>query len=127
MGPFVDATNSRIKDGDMDETPQRLFERQFTERLQDFLVQSPGSTVLLVPSINDVISDHAVFPQCELEPEFSKDPVSCTCCASSTSSLTTNFIARPPTSQPLPLLCQWDFVRSDERRYVVSSSQGGIL
>ncbi|KAG8214743.1 DNA polymerase alpha subunit B [Butyriboletus roseoflavus] len=74
IGPFVDATNSRIKDGDTDETPRQLFERQFTERLQDFLVQSPDSTVLLVPSINDVISDHAVFPQCELGPEFSKDP-----------------------------------------------------
>jgi DNA polymerase alpha subunit B len=76
MGPFVDATNLRVKDGDMDETPQRLFERQFTERLQDFSVQSLGSTVLLVPSIDDVISDHAVFPQCEFEPEFSKSHVS---------------------------------------------------
>lgn len=70
--------NSRVKDGDTDETPQQLFERQFSERLQDFLVQSPGTTVLLVPSINDVISNHAVFPQCELEPEFSRDPVSLT-------------------------------------------------
>ncbi|KAH0832189.1 DNA polymerase alpha/epsilon subunit B-domain-containing protein [Lanmaoa asiatica] len=74
IGPYVDATNSRVKDGDTDETPKQLFERQFIERLQDFLVQSPGSTVLLVPTINDMISDHAVFPQCELEPEFSKDP-----------------------------------------------------
>lgn len=76
MGPFVDATSSRVKDGDMDEAPTRLFERQFTERLQSFLLESPGSTILLVPSINDVISDHSVFPQCEFEPEFSKDPVS---------------------------------------------------
>lgn len=68
----------------MDETPQQLFQRQFTERLQEFLVLSPGSTVLLVPSINDVISDHAVFPQCELEPEFSKDLVRLTLCVWST-------------------------------------------
>ncbi|KAF8558385.1 DNA polymerase alpha subunit B [Imleria badia] len=74
IGPFVDAANSRVKDGDMDETPRQLFERQFTERLQDFLVVSPGSMVLLIPSINDVISDHTVFPQCELGPEFSRDP-----------------------------------------------------
>jgi len=73
-GPFIDAANSRIKDGDVDETPKQLFDRQFTARLQDFLALSPGSTVLLVPSINDVISDHAVFPQCELGPEFSSDP-----------------------------------------------------
>lgn len=78
IGPFVDAANSRVKDGDVDETPTQLFERQFAERLRDFLVLSPGSTVLLVPSISDVISDHAVFPQCELGPEFSKGPVSLT-------------------------------------------------
>lgn len=59
----------------MDETAKQLFDRQFAERLKDFLTLSPGTTVLLVPSINDVISDHAVFPQCELEPEFSSDPV----------------------------------------------------
>ncbi|KAF8440881.1 DNA polymerase alpha/epsilon subunit B-domain-containing protein [Boletus edulis BED1] len=74
IGPFVDATNTRVKDGDMDVTPKELFERQFTKRLEAFLLQSPGTTLLLVPSINDVISDHVVFPQCELDPEFSKDP-----------------------------------------------------
>lgn len=118
--------NSRIKDGDTDETPTQLFERQFTKRLQDFLFQSPGSTVLLVPSINDVISDHTVFPQCEFEPEFSKDPVSMTLCARSIS-LMIRYIAHPPASKPLSLLCQRDFICSDKRRYFVSSSQGGIL
>jgi len=74
IGPFVDAANSRIKDGDVDEPLQQLFDRQFTQRLQDFWVQSPDSLVLLVPSINDVISDHAVFPQCELNKVFGEDP-----------------------------------------------------
>ena len=127
MGPFVDATNPRVKDGDMDETPKQLFERQFTERLQDFLVESPGSTVLLATSINDVISDHTVFPQCELEPEFSRDPVSSTVTRQQCLLLTTCCTAHPPASKPLPLFCQRDFIRSHERRYVVSSSQGGIL
>jgi DNA polymerase alpha subunit B len=77
IGPFVDAANSRIKDGDVDETPQQLFERQFTQRLQGFLEQSPDSLVLLVPSINDMISEYAVFPQCELNNKvLSKDSVS---------------------------------------------------
>ncbi|KAF8837908.1 DNA polymerase alpha, subunit B [Paxillus ammoniavirescens] len=74
VGPFVDATNSRVKDGDLDDTPERLFQCQFTEKLQTFLIQSPGTTILIVPSINDIISDHAVFPQCELGVEFSGDP-----------------------------------------------------
>ncbi|KIJ17926.1 hypothetical protein PAXINDRAFT_9860 [Paxillus involutus ATCC 200175] len=74
VGPFVDATNSRVKDGDLDDTPERLFQCQFTEKLQTFLIQSPETTILLVPSINDIISDHAVFPQCELGVEFSGDP-----------------------------------------------------
>ncbi|KIK88801.1 hypothetical protein PAXRUDRAFT_688122 [Paxillus rubicundulus Ve08.2h10] len=74
VGPFVDATNSRIKDGDLDDTPERLFQSQFIEKLQTFLIQSPETTVLLVPSINDITSDHAVFPQCELGVESSGDP-----------------------------------------------------
>jgi DNA polymerase alpha subunit B len=59
----------------VDETPSDIFKRQFIALLQDFLSQSPTSTVLLVPSVNDIISDHAVFPQCELDDEFSSDPV----------------------------------------------------
>ncbi|KAF9236510.1 DNA polymerase alpha/epsilon subunit B-domain-containing protein [Melanogaster broomeanus] len=74
IGPFVDATNSLVKDGEMDESPDNLFQRQFMEKLKGFLTHSPGSTVLLVPSTNDIISDHAVFPQCELGIEFSSDP-----------------------------------------------------
>ena len=44
-------------------------------RLEGFLLQSSDSTILLVPSINGVISGHATFLQSELEPEFSRDPV----------------------------------------------------
>lgn len=74
LGPFVDATHTHIQDGMVDETPSDIFRRQFIAPLHDFLSQSPTSTVLLVPSVNDIISDHAVFPQCELDNEFSSDP-----------------------------------------------------
>ncbi|KAH7926462.1 DNA polymerase alpha, subunit B [Leucogyrophana mollusca] len=74
VGPFVDVTHSRIRDGDIEETPAQIFRRQFTENLHDFLVVSPSSTVLVVPSVRDIISDHAVFPQCELQPELGSDP-----------------------------------------------------
>jgi DNA polymerase alpha subunit B len=75
LGPFVDATHTHIRDGMVDETPLDTFKRQFIAPLGDFLSQSPTSTVLLVPSVNDIISDHAVFPQCELDEEFRSDPV----------------------------------------------------
>ncbi|KAG0696384.1 DNA polymerase alpha subunit B [Suillus ampliporus] len=74
LGPFVDATHSHIHDGKVDETPSDIFKRQFIGPLRNFLSQSPTSTVLLVPSVKDIISDHAVFPQCELDDEFSGDP-----------------------------------------------------
>ncbi|KAG1717564.1 DNA polymerase alpha/epsilon subunit B-domain-containing protein [Suillus lakei] len=74
LGPFVDTTHSYIQDGMIDETPSDIFKRQFITPLRDFLSQSSTSTVLLVPSVNDIISDHAVFPQCELGDEFSGDP-----------------------------------------------------
>lgn len=74
LGPFIDATHTHIQDGLVDETPSDLFKRQFIAPLCDFLSQSPTSTVLLVPSVNDIISDHAVFPQCELDDEFRGDP-----------------------------------------------------
>ncbi|KAI6147356.1 DNA polymerase alpha, subunit B [Pisolithus tinctorius] len=66
IGPFVDAEHPQIMAGDMSKTPSEIFERHFQETLRDFLLQSPGSMVLLVPSVRDLISDHVVFPQCEL-------------------------------------------------------------
>ncbi|KAG1822524.1 DNA polymerase alpha/epsilon subunit B-domain-containing protein [Suillus subaureus] len=74
LGPFVDATHTHIQDGMVDATPSDIFKSQFIAPLRDFLSQSPTSTVLLVPSVKDIISDHAVFPQCELDDEFRGDP-----------------------------------------------------
>lgn len=31
--------------------------------------------VLLVPSVKDILSDHAVFPQCEFDKDVFQDPV----------------------------------------------------
>jgi len=61
--------------GDIDSTPAHLFRMQFTQNLRDFLDLSPGSIVLLVPSIRDIINDHTVFPQSEFSAAFAGDPV----------------------------------------------------
>ncbi|KAI0916967.1 hypothetical protein AcW1_007714 [Taiwanofungus camphoratus] len=74
IGPFVDSANPLIKNGEVDLTPTEMFREHFTEALSEFLSISPQSLVLIVPSVRDIISDHAVFPQCELGPEFSDDP-----------------------------------------------------
>jgi DNA polymerase alpha subunit B len=76
LGPFIDLANSRIKTGEIDHSPAQLFREEFSTRLRDFFDVSPNSLVLVVPSIRDVISNHATLPQCELGPEFYSDPVS---------------------------------------------------
>ncbi|EIN12830.1 DNA polymerase alpha subunit B [Punctularia strigosozonata HHB-11173 SS5] len=72
-GPFVDLSHPRIQDGDIDESPAQLFARVFVEPLREFLDSSPGSIALLVPSVRDMVSDHAVFPQAELSSHLSTD------------------------------------------------------
>ncbi|KAI0632173.1 DNA polymerase alpha, subunit B [Trametes polyzona] len=74
VGPFVDAAHPAIKTGEVDVSPQEIFQTELVTRLQEFLDASPGSTVLLVPSVRDVLSDHAVFPQCELPRALCNDP-----------------------------------------------------
>jgi DNA polymerase alpha subunit B len=74
-GPFIDIAHPKIKNGDVDATPSSLFRKQFLEPLRSFLESSPGSIVLILPSVRDVISRQAVFPQSELGPEYRVDPV----------------------------------------------------
>jgi len=73
-GPFIDVAHPKLKNGDVDTTPSGLFRKQFLEPLRSFLDSSPESIVLILPSIRDLISRQAVFPQSELEPEFRVDP-----------------------------------------------------
>lgn len=79
-GPFIDIAHPKIKNGDADTTPSSLFRKQFLEPLRSFLESSPGSIALILPSVRDVISRQAVFPQSELGPEYRVDPVSVVRC-----------------------------------------------
>ncbi|KIL67937.1 hypothetical protein M378DRAFT_9186 [Amanita muscaria Koide BX008] len=65
MGPFVDSSHPKVKIGDLDSTPSRLYQIRFLTSLKSFLQSSPHSKVLLLPSIRDLLSDHAVYPQGE--------------------------------------------------------------
>ena len=64
-------------EGDTDETAEDIFRRHFSRPLEDFLLHSPGTKVLLVPSVRDLISDHAVYPQHTIDAvRCNIDPVS---------------------------------------------------
>ncbi|TFK40723.1 DNA polymerase alpha/epsilon subunit B-domain-containing protein [Crucibulum laeve] len=70
IGPFVDVAHPKIKAGDVRFPPVQMFKLHFLTPLKSFFDASPGSIVLIVPSVRDVISAHAVFPQPELEAEL---------------------------------------------------------
>lgn len=72
----MDTFHPHIKNGEIDSTPAQIFREHFTRNLRDFLDLSPGSIVLLVPSIRDLTNNHAVFPQGEFDIGFAGDPVS---------------------------------------------------
>ncbi|KZT73834.1 DNA polymerase alpha, subunit B [Daedalea quercina L-15889] len=74
VGPFVDSAHPAVMNGDVDEPPANIFQRQFLAGISDFLTGSPDSQVLIIPSVRDIISDHAVFPQGELGAEFGQGP-----------------------------------------------------
>ncbi|KAI8986107.1 DNA polymerase alpha, subunit B [Trametes punicea] len=74
IGPFIDAWHPSVKMGDVDTPPRDMFRTELVNRLREFLDASPGSLVLLVPSTRDILSDHAVFPQCELSRALCDDP-----------------------------------------------------
>ncbi|KLO17265.1 DNA polymerase alpha, subunit B [Schizopora paradoxa] len=67
QGPFVDANHPSIRKGDIDEPPSQIFAERVTKPLLSFLHASPNSLILLVPSISDILSNHPVLPQSELE------------------------------------------------------------
>ncbi|EPT05190.1 hypothetical protein FOMPIDRAFT_1057497 [Fomitopsis schrenkii] len=74
VGPFIDAAHPTVKNGEVDEIPVDTFREQFLMNLTDFLGGSPDSQVLIVPSVRDVVSDHAVYPQGEFGMEYAVDP-----------------------------------------------------
>ncbi|KAI1790115.1 DNA polymerase alpha, subunit B [Ganoderma leucocontextum] len=73
IGPFIDASHPSIKIGDVDSPPEEMFRTVFRNRLTEFLDSSPGSRVLLVPSTRDILSNHTVFPQPELDRTLCSD------------------------------------------------------
>ncbi|KAJ7857613.1 hypothetical protein B0H14DRAFT_2750502 [Mycena olivaceomarginata] len=71
----IDALHPLIKSGDVDSTPLNLFRTRFADPLRTYLNSVPGSIALIVPSVRDLVGDHAVFPQSELPVDVARgDP-----------------------------------------------------
>jgi DNA polymerase alpha subunit B len=67
LGPFVDSLHPRIKSGDVVRTPEQIFANYFAKIITDLLAEKPTMSFFIVPSINETLSEHASFPQSELD------------------------------------------------------------
>ncbi|KIY44725.1 hypothetical protein FISHEDRAFT_77346 [Fistulina hepatica ATCC 64428] len=64
-----------VKQGDIDDTPLSLFRRTFVDPIQKYLSSNPGSIAIIMPSVHDLISTHAAYPQPSLDSDLiSKNP-----------------------------------------------------
>ncbi|WRT64268.1 uncharacterized protein IL334_001199 [Kwoniella shivajii] len=70
LGPFVDCQHPAISSGAVTETPADIFRNQVSRRLQNTLDSTPGTVIILVPNIRDVVSRHMAFPQSMLDKEL---------------------------------------------------------
>lgn len=52
-----------------------MFRSVFLEPLQQVLDSLPGTTIIIVPSVRDIMSDHAVYPQAKFDTSVIDDPV----------------------------------------------------
>ena len=53
-----------------------MFRDLIISSLQEFLDSKEGSLAVIIPSVKDILSDHAVFPQAKLQEVVTHDPVS---------------------------------------------------
>jgi DNA polymerase alpha subunit B len=128
IGPFVDSTHPSVKNGDVDMTPLAQLRSSILEPLQQLLDVLPGTSALVVPSVRDLVSDHAVFPQADLGANIIDDPVGILSDVNQPNLVLTKFLVAnllPPES--LPVLSERRTLRSLERRRPLPPPQGRIL
>jgi len=63
LGPFVDSAHPHIQSGKISVSPTDLFREQVAARISRINEVSPATTVILIPSVRDLISQHAAYPQ----------------------------------------------------------------
>ncbi|WWC86378.1 uncharacterized protein L201_001254 [Kwoniella dendrophila CBS 6074] len=70
LGPFVDSQHPLIVSGAVTQAPNEIFRNQVSRRLQRVLEVSPGTVVILIPSVRDIVSKHMAFPQSMLDKDM---------------------------------------------------------
>ncbi|EIW72508.1 hypothetical protein TREMEDRAFT_66921 [Tremella mesenterica DSM 1558] len=70
LGPFVDANHPFIANGAVLQTSEEIFKDQVGSRLQRIIEGSPGTMIILSPSVRDTVSKHMAFPQAMLDKEL---------------------------------------------------------
>ncbi|GAA96342.1 uncharacterized protein L969DRAFT_95439 [Mixia osmundae IAM 14324] len=63
LGPFIDGNHPLIRQGAMLEPPKQIFRNKVATRIQAMLDAVPALTILLVPSLRDLLNAHVAFPQ----------------------------------------------------------------
>ena len=58
-----------IEQGAVAQTPTEIFRDQVASQLTRLAEASPGTVILLIPSLRDMISVHIAFPQAMLDKE----------------------------------------------------------
>lgn len=69
LGPFVDSAHPHIQRGQISVSPSELFREQVAARLARLHDASSATIVVLIPSVRDLISAHAAYPQAMLDKE----------------------------------------------------------
>lgn len=103
-------------------SPADMFRSLIMEPLQQLLDAAPGTTVIIIPSVRDMVSDHAVFPQAELRANVIDDPVRNQSTVA-VSQLTRSSSENMQLPKPLPLLSQRHLLRRLKCRCPLPSSQ----
>lgn len=62
-GPFLPANHASLMDPSLAQMPQEIFEHHIAARLRALCERTARTTVILLPSIRDVVSPHVAWPQ----------------------------------------------------------------
>jgi len=67
MGPFIDDCHPKIVNGETELTPEEIFKTYIAPKITEFYNNSPHSTIIIIPSTNDILSETVCFPQPPLD------------------------------------------------------------
>jgi len=67
MGPFIDDRHPKIVNGETELIPEDIFKNYIAPKITEFYNNSKHSTIILIPSTNDILSETVSFPQPPLD------------------------------------------------------------